>query len=192
MTELPISMRPLSTDGAYRGDELYLNYGPCSRCGEPILDKEFPIWFWSKEDDGNIKLAWVYHERCVGIESVDDYEDEDDIAYYDEEDYRGGDYSDETQLDLGACCACGSTEAVRNVVALPYKSKTSGIGWGCVVCGLPSNGAIAVVCDVCIEKENLDIKEVCLGFAEEKTRIPYSEIAHESNKFEHDYSKHGL
>ena len=49
--------------------------------------------------------------------------------------------------DLGPCCCCGGTERVRDIVMLSRKAPVPGTGWGCVVCGLPNDGASYVCCD---------------------------------------------
>lgn len=52
---------------------------------------------------------------------------------------------------LGSCCGCETAEGVRNVICLPLKSPLPGRGWGCVVCNLSPDGAMAVLCDYCAE-----------------------------------------
>ena len=85
----------------------------------------------------------------------------------------GSTYEEEIP-DLGDCCACGrGGKSVKNLVALEYQTLTPGKGWGCVVCNIPSDGAIAVVCDDCLERllknENI-IKHAIYGYATEKKR----------------------
>ncbi len=52
---------------------------------------------------------------------------------------------------LGTCCICGSSEAVRTFVCLNKKCSVPGTGWGCVVCGIKADGAMAVICDACCD-----------------------------------------
>ena len=52
--------------------------------------------------------------------------------------------------DLGPCCCCGGAERVRNIVMLSPRASTRD-GWGCLVCGLPPDGASYVCCDRCLE-----------------------------------------
>jgi hypothetical protein len=62
--------------------------------------------------------------------------------------------------DLGPCCACGRdkpdalkdlpTVWARNIVMLEFKALTPGYGWGCFVCGLAMEGAVACLCDDCM------------------------------------------
>lgn len=53
------------------------------------------------------------------------------------------------QHPRNTCCACGREKRVRNIVMLDQKALTPGAGWGCVVCNLPNDGAVAVICDEC-------------------------------------------
>ena len=93
-------------------------------------------------------------------------------------------------IDLGTCCVCEGTEGVENIIMLPHVSPTPGTGWGCLVCGLPSSGASAVVCNECFPRMNIetDIKYVFTGYPLDKGRTPFSEVA--STRFNHDLSKH--
>ena len=52
---------------------------------------------------------------------------------------------------LGPCCQCECTDGVRNIFLLNRRGAIPGRGWGCVVCGLPPDGAVAVLCDACVE-----------------------------------------
>ena len=60
--------------------------------------------------------------------------------------------------DYGSCCICESQTDVRNIIQLDYKVKSES-GWGCVQCGLPAEGAVAIVCDACIERYGDNIEE---------------------------------
>ena len=55
----------------------------------------------------------------------------------------------EDDCNFGQCCACHGTKNVRTVVMLHRRGPVPGTGWGCVVCDLPLDGAISVVCDSC-------------------------------------------
>ncbi len=66
------------------------------------------------------------------------------------------------------------------------RAPVPGTGWGCLVCGLPNDGAIAVVCDNCLEAE-AEILEVCHGHPHEGRRMALSVI---NEPFEHDPAKH--
>ena len=86
---------------------------------------------------------------------------------------------------LGPCCRCGRMENVRNIMMLDRRGPTPGKGWGCLVCGLPNDGAIAVLCDDCIEQEPLF---VCTGYPATDGRTPIGELPPEP--FAHDEAKH--
>lgn len=93
----------------------------------------------------------------------------------------------DTALDLGACCACRKRDAtVRNIMMLQTPAPVPGTGWGCIVCGLPSDGAIAVVCDACLEAE-LPILDVCVGYASHDERVSSTTLA---GTFEHNLALH--
>ena len=99
----------------------------------------------------------------------------------------GYDDENEDTPDLGTCCACGGHEHVRNVIMLHQTAPVPGTGWGCIVCGAPPDGAIAVVCDACLEAQ-VDILFVVEGYASDKQRIGIKAYAH--TPFDHDNSKH--
>ena len=93
---------------------------------------------------------------------------------------------DADEMDLGSCCDCGTNSGVRNIVMLSFRSPEPGVGcWGCVVCGLPMEGAVAVLCDRCVASAGPLM--ACLGFPRENRRIPYSQL---TQPFEHDLRKH--
>jgi hypothetical protein len=83
--------------------------------------------------------------------------------------------------DLGPCCNCGATAGVINVMMLDKRAPTPGKGWGCVVCNLPADGAVAVLCDDCVEQP---IKAVCDGYPNEGKRVPIEQLSDEV--FQHD------
>ena len=85
-------------------------------------------------------------------------------------------------IDLGPCCACGATgPAVRNIIQLPFLAPTLGAGWGCVKCELPTNGAIAVVCDSC-RVNHAPLKYALDGLAADKGRIAIEQL---TQRFDH-------
>jgi hypothetical protein len=107
--------------------------------------------------------------------------------------------SEGDQASLGTCCVCGGTNHVRTIFQLDKKSPTPGCGWGCVVCGLPPDGAVAVVCDECFAvisverstgipmKKSAELQFACKGFPETGGRVPISELVGDHR---HDMSKH--
>lgn len=95
---------------------------------------------------------------------------------------------------LGKCCICEiENESVRNVMTLhkeiPPEEKNG--GWGCFVCDRPARGAVAVLCDDCLDNtmgdQPVEIKFACLGYPGENRRI---EIEKLTVDFDHDMSKH--
>jgi hypothetical protein len=86
------------------------------------------------------------------------------------------DYHTNEIEDFGSCCACGKHGPdVRNVICLNQLAPIPNTGWGCVVCGLPANGAVAVVCDHCLETKQ-KIQFACEGYVSEKGRIAVGKL----------------
>jgi hypothetical protein len=96
----------------------------------------------------------------------------------------------EDDVKLGRCCICEvEDETVRNLLMLDKRSPEPGIGcWGCVQCELPVAGAVAVMCDRCVNELGVEPVFACLGAPEENRRIPIAELPPEH--FDHDLSKH--
>ena len=97
-----------------------------------------------------------------------------------------------SDLSLGPCCVCSSMKRVRSILCLNLRSPIPGHGWGCVVCGLPSDGASAVICDACCESHREGdvtkaIRFACRGYPGSEGRIPIGEL---TEFFGHDVSKH--
>lgn len=91
---------------------------------------------------------------------------------------------------LGPCCICEGTANVRNVLLLNKKAPVPGHGWGCLVCDLAPDGAVAVLCDYCqdeYEAGNLELKFACRGYPEKDGRIPFKDL---KGTHEHDEAKH--
>lgn len=61
---------------------------------------------------------------------------------------------------------------------LPKKAPEPGTGWGCVVCGLSADGAVAVVCDRCLESKK-PIQSAIKGFAKSGQRVPVTSLVGE-------------
>jgi hypothetical protein len=94
-----------------------------------------------------------------------------------------------TLFDLGPCCACAGLDAsgsVRNIIMLNVKGTLPGYGWGCFVCGLSTDGAVAVICDECLESK-VEIRFAVDGKLEDKKRIPRGEL---KEPHQHDMSMH--
>jgi hypothetical protein len=112
----------------------------------------------------------------------------------DPEEFEDEDSDDEPKPTpaLGACCICmQENPSVRNIVMLDLRAPKEGDGcWGCVQCGLPMAGAVAVLCDHCLvelQAGRRDVALACVGHpgANERIRIQLLTEA-----FEHDMSKH--
>lgn len=56
------------------------------------------------------------------------------------------------KMDTLTCSICGEMERTENMAMLNLDFKhngTSESGWGCVVCKLPAEGAVAIICADC-------------------------------------------
>lgn len=87
--------------------------------------------------------------------------------------------------NLGACCVCGHTIGVTNILMLDRLAPVPGTGWGCLVCGLPSDGAVAVVCDPCLGQTP---RFVCAGYPADGERAPYEDLP--PDEFKHNEAAH--
>jgi hypothetical protein len=94
--------------------------------------------------------------------------------------------NEESSVDLGSCCSCGTLEGVRNVMCLPKLAPEPGKGWGCAVCGRPNDGAVAVLCDGCLDGTH-ELLFACKGYPADGERVPIGELA---GHFDHDLFKH--
>ena len=76
----------------------------------------------------------------------------------------------EEEVDYGPCCVCnGKGPTVRNFLLIEIKTPVPGTGWGCMICNLPADGAIAIVCDSCLEAQRTPIS-IAYGYPIEKKR----------------------
>jgi hypothetical protein len=100
------------------------------------------------------------------------------------------DDGDADALDLGPCCICETRVGVRNVVPLPLRGPIAGTGWGCIVCNLPLDGAVAVLCDGCLELVAAGAWPlfVCRGWPVDHGRAPFAELS--ADPFDHDLAAH--
>lgn len=89
-------------------------------------------------------------------------------------------------IDLGRCCHCGTVDHVVNILCLHVKAPVPGSGWGCAVCGVPSNGAVAVLCNSCTLQNNPPLF-ACFGSPTDGERVSVREL---STPFVHDLSFH--
>lgn len=92
---------------------------------------------------------------------------------------------------LGPCCICERTHEVVNVVMLAKKAPQPGVGcWGCYECGLPMEGAVAVLCQECFALHRdgkAQIKFACVGAPRLGMRVP---IASLTEDFYHHRARH--
>jgi hypothetical protein len=96
--------------------------------------------------------------------------------------------SDDDAPDLGPCCACGRSENVVEIYMLPLRNHVAGHGWGCVICGIPSNGASAVLCGDCgtkYRRGDMVLRFACRGYPATDGRAPIDTF---TEAFEHDMS----
>jgi hypothetical protein len=95
--------------------------------------------------------------------------------------------------DLGSCCVCGGTDGVVNIIMLSQKCQVPGHGWSCFVCGLPAEGATAVVCRDCWGNEERPdaviprLRWACRGYPKTDGRVPITELTglHECDEAAH-------
>jgi hypothetical protein len=85
---------------------------------------------------------------------------------------------DDDAPKLGTCCGCGGSDGVRNIIMLDRRGPTPGTGWGCVVCGIPSDGAIVVMCEPCMEAK-AEPRFVVVGYPASGQRMPIAELPFE-------------
>lgn len=95
--------------------------------------------------------------------------------------------SDEAGPNLGLCCNCKASRAIIPIV-ITRRAPVPGKGWGCVVCGLPPDGAVAVLCQAC-GCADPHPRFVCVGYPKEGVRVPIEQLP--PGEFDHDMSKHG-
>jgi len=94
--------------------------------------------------------------------------------------------TDDDPIDLGPCCACRTVgPTVRTIMMLSVRAP-GGHGWGCLQCGLPQAGAIAVLCDRCLET-NAPILDVCYGYPSSGGRVARESCV---EPFDHDMRMH--
>jgi hypothetical protein len=89
-------------------------------------------------------------------------------------------------IDMGACCACEGTENVRNVIQLSLLAPKPDTGWGCVTCHIRCDGALAVMCDECMDT-HAEILFAVDGYVCNKKRIKIDEL---NIPFGHDMRYH--
>jgi hypothetical protein len=70
------------------------------------------------------------------------------------------------------------------------RGPIAGTGWGCIVCNLPLDGAVAVLCDGCLELVAAGAWPlfVCRGWPVDHGRAPFAELS--ADPFDHDLAAH--
>jgi hypothetical protein len=183
----------------------------CSYCGAELPDiddddYEMPLILWNAEG-WCAEFCTACQEKWWGIHGIDDTSYDRDPFMPLEQAYdlamgrqpareaarpgRQPDIADGP--DLGPCCICEGSENVHNIIMLHRRGVVPGHGWGCVTCGLPSDGASAVLCETCLPQWQADeslLKIACRGYPKSDGRIPIAELPAEI--FDHDHSRHGL
>lgn len=98
---------------------------------------------------------------------------------------------DEAEESLGSCCACGNATSTDTAMTFQLHKRCTvpGQGWGCFVCNLPPDGALAVVCDPCLEADR-EIAFACVGYPGLDKRVPLTELSPEP--FVHCWAKHAF
>ena len=92
----------------------------------------------------------------------------------------------------GSCCVCEKPDTELNVFQMDYKNPVpSESAWGCFTCNLPMEGAVAVVCDECVEAfPDEEIWDKILFLMDGATRrIPVPDVK-DRISHEHDLSEH--
>ena len=90
---------------------------------------------------------------------------------------------------MGPCCSCEKEdETVRNLMMMEFRAPVPGTGWGCTVCNLPRDGAVAVICDECLEGK-AQITQIIVGFPAEGTRQRFVDTD-KLEEFKHDLAYH--
>lgn len=155
----------------------------CSYCGDPFpaRDDFVPLILsneagWCAEFCDHCQAAW-FGGQTFPAEPDDDPHD---VVFEDEE----------AALELGPCCICGGRGA-GNIILLPRRAAVPGHGWGCVLCGLPADGALAVLCGGCMvrygEAPEL-LTHCCRGYPATDGSIAIAELP--AGVFDHEMTKH--
>jgi hypothetical protein len=87
------------------------------------------------------------------------------------------------------CCGCRVDRKLTWLVHVSRLAPTPGTGWGCDGCGLPNNGAVALICDPCRALGNaVVIRDVCTAVANRSGRTPIELV--ERTAFDHRWERH--
>lgn len=99
---------------------------------------------------------------------------------------------EEPEPMIGRCCRCGKLKTLRTLAQLPYKGPTPGRGWGCMVCDLPPDGMVAIICDECAELPALEanLRWICSDYPSSTKRHSWANAKKHLVPHNHDLSKH--
>jgi hypothetical protein len=104
---------------------------------------------------------------------------------------REGLFMPHSHVQPGDCChclrPCLEVGAIVNLIFLKQRAPVAGTGWGCKTCGIPEDGAMAVLCEEC-HKESKPILYACIGLVIENNRVPIESLSKEP--FEHNVHAH--
>lgn len=145
-------------------------------------------WFVPENQRGDPEKLRCKH--CCELVCEGDCEAAEEDELYGDDDQEDIEDEDEVSYDLGPCCICEGTEGVHNIIMLEKKAPEGPGGWGCLQCGLPSEGASAVLCEPCFGKfraKEVSLRFAVKGYIKEKGRIPFAEL---TGEHKHDPSKH--
>jgi hypothetical protein len=89
----------------------------------------------------------------------------------------------------GPCCACGAeNDTVRNIMMMTFEAPDGFHGWACLQCGKPARGAIAIICDTCLDS-NAEPRFIVGGkYLADCVRVPLE--GYDRRHFDHDLTKH--
>src|SRR5438270_12248351 len=96
----------------------------------------------------------------------------------------------EEDVPIGRCCACGvDGRRLPNLIMVRKRAPEHSKGWGCAVCGLPADGAMAAVCLECMPDSFgpgdriPELQLVCRGYVGEPERVPIGTL---TETWDHD------
>lgn len=93
---------------------------------------------------------------------------------------------------ISKCCGCNQIKVTNDVLMLDFKGPSPGKGWGCMVCNLPNDGAIAVLCEDCfkaVESHTMEIQTIVTGYIQDNQRQPLPP-EDQRQPWQHDMEKH--
>lgn len=90
-----------------------------------------------------------------------------------------GKFEPHSHIQPGACCHCLrdclEVSGLVNLVFLKRRAPIAGTGWGCCKCGIPEDGAMAILCNECFEAGKA-VLYACEGRVTENKRVPIESL----------------